>query len=130
MRTLLRRLPDGHRGKSTWQVVANQRQAAGAARDLAELGITLRFVLFLEHVECRYLDNSLGVNRFVRKAAVSAAPCPHLEKKWRTPVTLSRYRGRMKRDLSHVGSSPNRPGYQFFTAGTSSSDFQGASNSF
>ena len=53
VRTLLKHLPDGHRSKSTWQVVADQLQAAAAGGDIAQLAVTPRLVLFLERVECR-----------------------------------------------------------------------------
>jgi len=53
VRTLLKHLPDGHRSKSSWNVVADQLQAAASGGDVAQLAVTLRLVLFLERVECR-----------------------------------------------------------------------------
>jgi len=53
VRTLLKHPPDGHRSKSTWQVVTDQLRAAAAGGDIAQLAVTLRLVLFLEKVESR-----------------------------------------------------------------------------
>jgi len=48
-----RHLPDAHRTRSTWQVVAKDLRAAAAGGDIDELVVGLRLALMIERVECR-----------------------------------------------------------------------------
>ena len=50
-RELLRHLPDDRRNKSTWQLLAADLDKAAAGADVADVYISLRIVLVLEHVE-------------------------------------------------------------------------------
>jgi len=47
-----RRLPDGHRSRSTWRHVAKQLAAAAEGSDIDDVVVSLRLVLQLERVPC------------------------------------------------------------------------------
>ena len=53
VRTLMSHLPADRKRMDTWKLVDDQLKAAAAGSDVDQLTVTLRLVLFLEHVECR-----------------------------------------------------------------------------
>jgi len=53
VRTLMSHLPADRKRMDTWKLVERQLKTAAAGGDIDQLAMTLRLVLFLEHVDCR-----------------------------------------------------------------------------